>query len=56
VTPPVLSAVREATPRDAAAILECLSEAFEPFRHTYTPGAFTDTVLTPTHSSTASPR
>jgi ribosomal protein S18 acetylase RimI-like enzyme len=43
----VLSAVREATPRDAAAILECLSEAFEPFRHTYTPGAFTDTVLTP---------
>jgi ribosomal protein S18 acetylase RimI-like enzyme len=42
-----LCAIRKATPQDAVAILECLREAFEPFRHAYTPGAFADTVLTP---------
>ncbi|MGC2298033.1 MAG: GNAT family N-acetyltransferase [Acidobacteriaceae bacterium] len=40
-------AIRKATPDDADAILECLREAFEPFRRAYTPGAFADTVLTP---------
>jgi GNAT superfamily N-acetyltransferase len=39
--------IREATPDDSTAILECLREAFEPYRSAYTPGAFTDTVLTP---------
>ncbi|MFZ0689458.1 MAG: GNAT family N-acetyltransferase, partial [Acidobacteriaceae bacterium] len=40
-------AIREATSQDAPAILDCLREAFEPYRHDYTPGAFADTVLTP---------
>lgn len=40
-------AVRRATVRDAAGILDCLRAAFEPFRVAYTPGAFEDTVLTP---------
>jgi ribosomal protein S18 acetylase RimI-like enzyme len=44
---PVPCTVREATPQDSTAILACLRESFEPFRHAYTPGAFTDTVLAP---------
>lgn len=32
---------------DAAAILVCLAAAFEPYRTSYTPAAFADTVLTP---------
>lgn len=32
---------------DAFGILECLRIAFEPYRTQYTPGAFSDTVLTP---------
>ena len=40
-------AVRKATIEDSAGILECLHEAFEPYREAYTPGAFADTVLTP---------
>ena len=39
--------IREATPSDSDDVLACLREAFEPYRHTYTPGAFADTVLTP---------
>jgi ribosomal protein S18 acetylase RimI-like enzyme len=39
--------IRKATSSDVAAILECLREAFEPYRDSYTPGAFADTVLTP---------
>lgn len=31
---------------DAAGILKCLASAFEPYRETYTPGAYVDTVLT----------
>jgi predicted N-acetyltransferase YhbS len=38
--------IRQAAPRDAPAILYCLRIAFEPYRTSYTPGAFTDTVLT----------
>src|SRR5262245_63805411 len=38
--------VRRATPEDAAAVLECLRTAFEPYRGQYTPAAFEDTVLT----------
>lgn len=40
-------AIREAGAADAAAILECLAEAFAPFRSSYTAGALLDTVLTP---------
>lgn len=32
---------------DSAGILECLHEAFEPYREAYTPRAFADTVLSP---------
>ena len=39
--------IRRATADDVPGILECLAEAFEPFRGRYTPAAFTDTVLTP---------
>ena len=38
-------AVRSATPQDAEAILQCLVCAFEPYRSSYTPGAFADTIL-----------
>jgi len=38
--------IREATLQDGAAILDCLREAFEPFRQAYTPEAFADTILT----------
>ena len=40
-------AVREAGAADAAAILECLVEAFARYRSSYTVEAFLDTVLTP---------
>jgi GNAT superfamily N-acetyltransferase len=40
-------AIRRATFADCAAILECLLTAFAPFRESYTPEAFLDTVLTP---------
>src|SRR5262245_22531474 len=39
--------VRRATPEDAAAVLDCLRAAFEPYRGQYTPAAFEETVLTP---------
>jgi len=39
--------IRKATEQDCGGILECLGEAFEPYRAAYTPGAFADTVLTP---------
>ena len=42
-----LFAVRRATLADGAAILECLRTAFAPYRESYTPEAFLDTVLTP---------
>lgn len=42
-----LPTVRKATPHDSTGILKCLHEAFEPYRGSYTPEAFADTVLTP---------
>ena len=39
--------IRKATPDDAPGILECLRLAFEPYRESYTPLAFEDTVLSP---------
>jgi hypothetical protein len=39
--------VRKATIADATGILACLAAAFEPYRGSYTPAAFADTVLTP---------
>jgi len=39
--------IRKATPDDAPGILECLRLAFEPYRESYTPSAFEDTVLSP---------
>lgn len=39
-------AVRKATLVDLEGILECLHEAFEPYREAYTTDAFADTVLT----------
>jgi putative acetyltransferase len=38
--------IRHAASADAQAILDCLQIAFEPYRTSYTPEAFTDTVLT----------
>ena len=38
--------IRKATQPDAAGILLCLSEAFEPYRSRYSLSAFADTVLT----------
>jgi ribosomal protein S18 acetylase RimI-like enzyme len=38
--------IRRASEADADAILACLAAAFEPYRTSYTPGAFVDTVLT----------
>jgi ribosomal protein S18 acetylase RimI-like enzyme len=38
--------IRGATPTDADAILECLRLAFEPYRASYTPDGYEDTVLT----------
>ena len=39
--------VRRASVDDTAQILQCLHEAFAPYRDSYTPAAFADTVLTP---------
>jgi GNAT superfamily N-acetyltransferase len=39
--------IRAAEPKDAARILACLGEAFEPYRGAYTAGAFADTVPSP---------
>ena len=39
--------IRRATNADATGILDCLRVAFEPYRDSYTPEAFADTVLTP---------
>jgi predicted N-acetyltransferase YhbS len=39
--------IRRATPTDSAGILECLRAAFEPYRSSYPPEAFLDTVITP---------
>ena len=38
--------VRQATQADAAAVLDCLAAAFEPYRTRYTHNAYLDTVLT----------
>src|SRR6266852_3108392 len=43
-----LFSVREAVIADSVQILDCLQEAFAPFRDAYTLPAFLDTVLTPT--------
>src|SRR5438132_13776357 len=40
-------AIRNATYDDCSAILDCLRSAFAPYRESYTPDAFLDTVLTP---------
>jgi putative methionine-R-sulfoxide reductase with GAF domain len=40
-------AIRKATTDDSAGILECLASAFAPFRESYTPEGFLDTVLSP---------
>ena len=39
--------IRPARTEDAAAILQCLRAAFEPYRSQYTPQAWLDTVMTP---------
>jgi GNAT superfamily N-acetyltransferase len=39
--------VTKASATDSASILACLREAFEPYRESYTPDGFLDTVLTP---------
>jgi GNAT superfamily N-acetyltransferase len=39
--------VTRASADDSADILDCLGEAFEPYRERYTPEGFLDTVLTP---------
>jgi N-acetylglutamate synthase-like GNAT family acetyltransferase len=39
--------VRRATRQDLPGILDCLREAFEPYRNLYTPAAFSDTVPSP---------
>src|SRR5215470_17432559 len=38
--------IRNATTKDAAGILECLRLAFEPYRSSYTSGAYEDTIRT----------
>ena len=40
-------AIRRATTDDCAGALQCLAAAFAPYRESYTPEAFLDTVLTP---------
>ncbi|HTL43027.1 MAG TPA: GNAT family N-acetyltransferase [Vicinamibacterales bacterium] len=40
------ASIRRATPEDAAAVLRCLAEAFEPFRNQYSREGFEDTTLT----------
>lgn len=39
--------IRPASNADAAGILQCLAEAFEPYRESYSVAGFLDTVLTP---------
>lgn len=39
--------VRQATLQDEPQILQCLAQAFAPYRDSYTPEGFADTVLTP---------
>ena len=39
--------IREASQRDATAVMACLAAAFEIYREDYTPDGFKDTVLTP---------
>ena len=39
--------IRRAAARDADAVRACLAAAFEPYRHSYTPGAYRDTVPDP---------
>jgi N-acetylglutamate synthase-like GNAT family acetyltransferase len=39
-------AIRKATHEDCTAVLECLLAAFAPYRKSYTPEAFSDTVVT----------
>jgi GNAT superfamily N-acetyltransferase len=39
--------IRRATGEESAEILECLASAFAPFRESYTPDGFLDTVLSP---------
>lgn len=39
--------IRRAAPRDSQGILDCLRQAFEPYRRCYTDLAFDDTVLSP---------
>src|SRR5689334_5296127 len=39
--------IRNATAEDGAGILDCLRKAFEPYRASYSPEGFRDTVLTP---------
>jgi ribosomal protein S18 acetylase RimI-like enzyme len=46
-TPPYQVVIRPASAEDAAAILQCLRAAFEPYRSQYTPQAYLDTVMTP---------
>jgi GNAT superfamily N-acetyltransferase len=38
--------IRRASAADARGILECLASSFEPYRASYTPAAYLDTVLT----------
>jgi GNAT superfamily N-acetyltransferase len=45
--PPAEFVIRLASAEDAAAILQCLRAAFEPYRSQYTPQAYLDTVMTP---------
>jgi len=40
-----LFSIRRATVADSDGILKCLHAAFEPFKTSYTPGAYADTVL-----------
>jgi len=40
-------AIRNAIHEDCTAILECLRSAFAPYRESYTPEGFFDTILTP---------
>src|SRR6266542_73598 len=41
----LMFSIRKAGESDAAGILECLRSSFEPYRESYTPGGFADTVL-----------
>jgi len=46
-TPAPAISIRPASHNDAPEILACLAAAFAPYRDSYTPAAFLDTVLTP---------